>query len=67
MRVVSESKIKKCKMPKCNKEVHKNKALFCLQHKREIKEYSNQAGKGILTLGGLAVTLVGKNLLKKKM
>ncbi len=66
MRVVRESKIKKCKIPKCSKEVYKNNALFCLQHKREIKEYSSKAGKGILALGGLAVTVTAEKLLKKK-
>ncbi|WP_156954899.1 hypothetical protein [Carnobacterium funditum] len=46
--------------------MYKNNALFCLQHKREIKEYSSKAGKGILALGGLAVTVTAEKLLKKK-
>jgi len=39
---------------------------FCLQHKREIKEYSSKAGRRNSALGDLAVTVTAKKLLKKK-
>ncbi|MCA9765991.1 MAG: hypothetical protein KC455_06195 [Carnobacterium sp.] len=62
---MSESKIKKCKMPKCNKEVHRNKAQFCLEHDRRIKGYKDIAEKGVLSLALVGLTAVGRNALKK--
>lgn len=46
--------MKKCKYPKCNKEVYKNHALFCLQHSRELKEN----GKTAVEVVGSVLTLL---------
>lgn len=63
---MSESK-KICKSPNCNKEVHEEGALFCLDHERTldsgkeaIKSVAINSAKVAL---GLGVTLLGKMFL----
>lgn len=63
---MKKSKVKICKYPKCKKEVHSDRALFCLEHSRDLKDKRNKVGAaaGGLALFGLSV--LAKNLGSKK-
>lgn len=56
-------KVKKCKYPKCNKEIYKNNALFCLEHSRKLKEKGKKAGS--ITLAGVTMVASAVKFIKK--
>lgn len=35
---MEQSNMKKCRYPKCDKKVHTENSLFCMNHSREIRE-----------------------------
>lgn len=35
---MEQNNMKKCRYPKCDKKVHSENALFCMDHSREIRE-----------------------------
>lgn len=56
-------KVKKCKYPKCNKEIYKNNALFCLEHSRKLKEEGTKAVS--ITSAGVAIIASAVKAIKK--
>lgn len=56
-------KVKKCKYPKCNKEIYKNNALFCLEHSRKLKEKGTKAVS--ITSVGVAIIASAVKAIKK--
>ncbi|MBZ6014879.1 hypothetical protein KIJ04_09045 [Leuconostoc gelidum subsp. gelidum] len=42
---MKKTTVKKCKYPKCNKEIYKKHTLFCLEHSRKMKENGKKAGE----------------------
>lgn len=64
---VKKGKTQRCKMPGCKKDTHNEKALFCLEHDRNIRHKGKQAmaGAGAIVLSGLAIVFkktIGRKL-----
>lgn len=52
---MANKKEKICKAPKCKKEVHAPKALFCGEHERDYRDYRDKGIKyGTYATGALA-------------
>lgn len=60
-----KAKIRICKFPNCNKEPHNDRAMFCLEHDRNIKSKSKEVMTGVVSIVGLGV-LVVKKIIKSK-
>lgn len=56
-------KVEKCRYPKCNKEIYKSNALFCLEHSRKLKEKGKKAG--YITGTGIAIITSAVKFIKK--
>lgn len=63
---MKKSKVKICKYPKCKKEVHSNKALFCMEHSRDLKDKRKAAVGAIGSVALMAGASVVKAVQKKK-
>lgn len=64
---VKKEKIQKCKMPGCKKETHNEKALFCLEHDRNIRHKGKQAMAGVGTIVLSGVALFFKKTIGRKL
>lgn len=54
---MTNKKEKICIVPKCKKEVHESKALFCGEHERDYKDKRKKFGQGALGIGAIAIGL----------
>ncbi len=61
-----ENNVKICKVPGCKKETHDRKSLFCLEHKRDIRDKGKKTEKIVGGIALLGISIIGKKFLDGK-
>lgn len=63
---MEQNKVKKCKYPKCVKEVYSKKSVFCLQHSRELKDKGKNSLAVVGGMVAIGVTAIINGISSKK-